>query len=375
MMELYLKPWNDAHVHLREPSHQWGIEGFGQIIKSIAIQCRTGVVMPNTAVPVQNFTEAAYYRALIKETIDNVTPGSNFEPLMALYLTERTSLFDVQSIAMVPWFAGWKLYPQGVTTGSQAGVSDIRRLEKVLRAIEEAGSRLLIHGETTRSGVDILNTEEVFVNEDLPVIREMFKGKICLEHCSTRAAVDAVVKDDKMWGSVTPHHLTGVIGETDNPHNRCKPTWQTEENRQYLLSHVLLSSNFFAGSDSAPHPASLKAGVDPLCGCFNAPTALALYFQAFLELNPIPFQEKVEDGVFLRNLNGFLYGNMAKFYGLTVEKNNIFTQPTEGATIKVVKNQVFAPTGENWQFENESGEIDQIVPLRAGEKLQFDVQY
>lgn len=374
-MKFYLLPWFDAHVHLRGPNSPWCKSAFELIVGSVAKQCRYAVVMPNSPI-IKTVDEMETYRNQIIAVAKKVTPRSDFEPLMTLYLTENSSEKDIKMASEIPWFAGWKLYPQGVTTGSQDGVSDFRRLEKVLRMIDQAGSRLLIHGETMRSDIDVLHTEEVFVMEDLPVIRKIFKGKICLEHCSTLAAINAVLDDDLMWGSITPHHLTGTADGTHNPHNRCKPVWQTEAQRLNVLVSIscITSNKFFAGTDNAPQFESQKLSAQVPNGCFSSPVALQLYFQAFSEI--FPSEERNKSGVFCKKLNDFLYNNAAKFYGKSIKNfSNISTHPFNGAII-LTKESSDAPLANDYHFfDDNRKENDQIVPLRANEKLPFSVLY
>lgn len=380
MMKYYLKLRFDAHVHLRGPNPPWCESAFELIVASVAKQCRYAVVMPNSPI-IKTVDEMKAYREQIIAVARKVAPMSDFEPLMTLYLTEDSSEEDIIEASKIPWFAGWKLYPQGVTTGSEDGVSDLRKLKRVLRIIDKYGSRLLIHGETTRRDIGVLHTEEIFVQEDLPVIREMFKGKICLEHCSTLAAVDAVKNDSLMWGSITPHHLTGTVSEVGNPHNRCKPVWQVEEQRRQILEAVLgvwTSGKFFAGTDTAPQLESQKLSDQVPNGCFTSPVALQLYFQAFYEAFPIRSHRELggTKEVFRNGLNDFLYTNAAIFYNMPISDRNISTSPIEGATIVVTERASRAPSANDFKFFNDNSKrFDRIVPLREKMQLPFSVSY
>lgn len=374
MNNFYLFPWFDAHVHLRGPNPPWCTEAFEMIVKSVAEQCKYAVIMPNSPI-IKTVDEMIAYRKLILTTARKVAPESDFIPLMTLYLTDESSEKDIKRASKIPWFAGWKLYPQGVTTGSENGVSDFSKLARVLRAIDEVGSRLLIHGETMKPEIEPLYTEEVFITEDLPLIRQMFRGKICLEHCSTLAAFNTVIKDKMMWCSVTPHHLTGTFEETGNPHNKCKPVWQTEEQRrdaQYFVTDDTFDffGKFFAGTDSAPQLESQKLSEQVPNGCFSSPTALQLYFQSFWDARSTLRQDDMNEKLFVMRLNRFLYGNAALFYNLPIVEG-ISTVPVNGANI-VISNEPSCLSAEDFKFlDKKRGEFDRIVPLRAGEQLQF----
>ncbi|MFP3450021.1 dihydroorotase, partial [Pseudomonas sp. SIMBA_067] len=72
--------------------------------------------------PVRNAAEAGAYR----ERILAARPaGSRFEPLMVLYLTDRTSPEDVRAAKASGIVYAAKLYPAGATTNSDSGVTSI----------------------------------------------------------------------------------------------------------------------------------------------------------------------------------------------------------------------------------------------------------
>ena len=50
-----------------------------------------------------------------------------------------------------------KLYPAGATTHSEAGVSDIARVDEALGAMTDAGLLLLVHGEVVDPQVDVFD--------------------------------------------------------------------------------------------------------------------------------------------------------------------------------------------------------------------------
>lgn len=374
--DFYLKRFEGGHVHLREPGFPWCQNAFEKFVKVTADQCRHAVVMPNLETPITTFNQMWEYMGQIDLAVAKVSPRSVFRPLMTMYLTENSSEDDIKRAAESPCFAGWKLYPQGLTTNSQQGTADFRKLERVLRYIEEVGSRLLIHGETPIKGIDRLDAEEMFVSQDLPIIRQMFGGRMCLEHCSTPSAINAVLADDLMYGSITPHHLTGNDLETyDNPFKLCKPVWQTEEKREEVLTKVMhgRSKKFFAGTDSAPQLTLSKLAAFPPFGCFSEPVALQLYFQAFLEAYGDLSRDKCE--LLCEWFNDFLFNNMARFYGLPIVDKNISTMPFDGAVIHVSSKASIAPSAKEFSFFDPiRRDTFSVTPLRAGETLSFSVE-
>ncbi len=77
---------DDWHVHLRD----------GEVLKTpFAISAANGraLIMPNTVPPVTNTEMALAYRdRILKEQ-----HGEQFEPLMALYLTDNTTPEEIRS--------------------------------------------------------------------------------------------------------------------------------------------------------------------------------------------------------------------------------------------------------------------------------------
>ena len=68
---------------------------------------------------------------------------------MTLYLTDRTSAAEIERATPSGAIVGCKLYPAGATTHSDAGVTDIARLEPALAAMTALDLPLLVHGEVT----------------------------------------------------------------------------------------------------------------------------------------------------------------------------------------------------------------------------------
>ena len=118
------------------------------VLPYTARQFGRGIIMPNLREPVTTAAEAEKYRLQITEALleENL---SNFTPLMTAYLTDLTEANDIERGFNEGIFAAAKMYPANSTTNSARGVSDIRRLGKVLRKMEDVGMLLLIHGEVT----------------------------------------------------------------------------------------------------------------------------------------------------------------------------------------------------------------------------------
>lgn len=61
---------------------------------------------------------------------------SGFEPLMTLYLTDKTEPEEVHA-AKAAGIVAFKLYPAGATTNSDSGVTDVTRCLPTLKAMAE----------------------------------------------------------------------------------------------------------------------------------------------------------------------------------------------------------------------------------------------
>jgi dihydroorotase len=82
--------------------------------------------MPNLRPPVINVEQAMAYRSRILAAL---TPEcAAFVPLMTLYLTDCTSPEEIVLAHDSQCVVAVKLYPVGVTTNSEDGVTDMRKV-------------------------------------------------------------------------------------------------------------------------------------------------------------------------------------------------------------------------------------------------------
>ena len=164
---------DDWHLHVRDG------DVLRDVIKHTATQFERAIIMPNLKPPVTTAEMAAAYK---KRILAALPAGSSFTPLMVLYLTDNTSADEVKK-AHQGGVAGFKLYPAGATTNSDAGVTDIKKCTKALEAMEACGMPLLIHGEVTHADVDVFDREAVFIDQVLEPLRNRHPGlKIVFEH-------------------------------------------------------------------------------------------------------------------------------------------------------------------------------------------------
>ena len=274
---------DDWHVHFRD----------GSMLKSAvpftADQFRRAIVMPNLVPPVTTVDAARAYRDRIRLAVPD---GVDFEPLMTAYLTETIDADELTRGAEEGVFAAVKMYPAGATTNSDSGVTDLKKVRRVLERMQAIGLPLLLHGEVTDPEVDIFDREARFIEEKLIGIRSDFPElKVVFEHATTKEAVDYVLSQDSRMGcTITAHHQ--VINRTDifkggiRPHLYCLPIAKREVHRQALRAAVTSGDKrFFLGTDTAPHPSHEK---ESDCGCAGifTPTAMQVYTQVFDEEVP-----------------------------------------------------------------------------------------
>jgi dihydroorotase len=211
---------DDLHLHLRDG------ESMRSVLPFTAARFARAIIMPNLRPAVTTTQQALAYRRRI---LDALPAGSAFEPLMTLYLTDRTDPAEVERAKASGRIVGLKLYPAGATTHSDAGVTDIRRIDAVLSRMEEQDLVLEVHGEVTDPAVDVFDREARFIDEVLaPLAARFARLRIVLEHITTRAAVEFVSGSRPGIGAtITPQHLllnrNALFAGGLRPHHYCLP--------------------------------------------------------------------------------------------------------------------------------------------------------
>ena len=269
---------DDWHLHLRDGA------AMAAVLPCTARQFGRAIVMPNLRPPVTTAAAAIAYRSRILAALP---AGSDFQPLMTLYLTDNTAPDEIAR-AKAAGVVAVKLYPAGATTHSDAGVTDLRTCYPVLAAMQRAGLLLLVHGEVTDPAVDLFDREAVFIDQVMaPLRRDFPELKVVFEHITTRDAAQYVAgAGAHTAATITAHHLlynrNAIFLGGLRPHYYCLPVLKRELHRQALVAAATSGSDrFFLGSDSAPHAAALKEASVCGAGCFTALSALELYAEAF----------------------------------------------------------------------------------------------
>ena len=191
---------DDWHLHVRDG------DALRAVLPHTAAQFSRAIIMPNLKPPVADTELAQAYRDRIMAALP---AGSDFQPLMTLYLTDNTSAEEIRRAKSSGIVFAVKYYPAGATTNADSGVTDIRKCFDALEAMSESGLPLLIHGEATGPAIDVFDREKVFIEGELIGLVERFPGlKIVMEHITTSHAADFVRKAPANVGAtITAHHL------------------------------------------------------------------------------------------------------------------------------------------------------------------------
>jgi dihydroorotase len=329
---------DDWHVHLRDGA------AMASVAAATARQFARAIVMPNLKPPVVNVAMASAYRDRILAALAR---GARFEPLMTLYLTDDTSPAEIGRARASGIVKAVKYYPAGATTNSASGVTDIRKCDAALAAMQEAGMPLLVHGEVTDPAVDLFDREAVFPDRILaPLLARFPKLKVVVEHITTQEAAAFVERAPaNVAATITAHHLllnrNALFSGGLRPHHYCLPVLKREPHRRALVAAATSGNpKYFLGTDTAPHPRGAKECDCGAAGIYTAHAALELYAEAF------------EAAGALGKLEAFASFFGADFYGMP---RNSGTVTLEKAEWEVPREYAFGDTT--------------VVPLRAGEKL------
>jgi dihydroorotase len=329
---------DDWHLHLRDGA------ALAAVLPDTARQFARAIVMPNLKPPVTTTALAAAYR----ERILAARPaGSDFEPLMTLYLTDNTAADEIARAVESGFVKAVKLYPAGATTNSDAGVTDLKRCYPALEAMQQLGLPLLIHGEVTDRDIDVFDRERVFIDTKLIPLRRDFPGlRVVFEHITTKDAADYVREaTGDIAATITAHHLlynrNAIFQGGIRPHYYCLPVLKRETHREALVAAATSGNpRYFLGTDSAPHAKNDKESDCGCAGCYTALHALELYATAF------------EQAGALDRLEGF-----ASHYG-----PDFYRLPRNPGTVTLERSAWQIPAALPYAGRD-------LVPLAAGESL------
>jgi dihydroorotase len=298
------------------------------------------IIMPNLVPPLSSKEEVLAYKARIMKAIGD----ESFTPYMTLFFKPSYDKAFLESVK--DEITAIKLYPAGITTNSEGGVSgfDVEELRPALEAMAALDIPLCVHGETNGF---VMDREAEFVSIYEKLAAAFPTLKIIMEHITTKASVDALERFENLYATITVHHLLitldDVAGGMLQPHLFCKPIAKRPEDREALLKVALEGHpKVMFGSDSAPHPRHAKESCGCAAGVFTAPVALQLLTELF-EKNNAP----------LENLQAFVSGTAQNIYGLKPLGKNVILE----------KNTFKVPA-----------EYNGVVPMYAGEEIAYSVK-
>jgi dihydroorotase len=321
------------HLHLRD-------EEMLQTVAPLSSNSFAGaIIMPNLVPPVTTKEALIAYKDRISKAIGE----DIFTPYMTLFFKPTYTKEFLASIK--DEVTALKLYPAGITTNSEGGVSgfDVEELRPTLDAMSELEIPLCIHGETNGF---VMDREAEFVSIYEMLATNFPKLIIIMEHITTKESVEALDRFENLYATITLHHLLitldDVAGGMLQPHLFCKPIAKRPEDREALRKVALEAHpKVMFGSDSAPHPQHAKEACGCAAGVFTAPIALQVLAELFEEHSTV------------ENLQAFVSDNAKKIY------TNI-TVPEKSITLE--KKPFVVP--EKYGI---------VVPMYAGETIAYSV--
>ena len=323
----------DMHLHLRD-------EEMLSVVAPLSSESFAGaIIMPNLVPPISTKKELVAYKKRILKASNN----ENFIPYMTLFFKPTYTREFLASIK--DELTAIKLYPAGITTNSEGGVSgfDVDELRPTLDAMSELEIPLCVHGETNGF---VMDREAEFISIYEMLATNFPKLKIIMEHITTKESVALLEKHEHLYATITLHHLLitldDVAGGMLQPHLFCKPIAKRPEDREALRKVAFEGHpKVMFGSDSAPHPQHAKEACGCAAGVFTAPIALQVLTELFVEYSTV---EKLQD---------FVSNNAQKIYPhIQVSKKTVILEKKE---FKV------------------PAKYEEVVPMYAGEILKYSI--
>ncbi len=332
-MQIVLNSPLDMHLHLRDADMLKRVAPLSSFSFSGAI------IMPNLVPPITTIEALLEYRQRILSS----TCRDNFKPLMTLFFKNDYSYNFLKDAKK--YIAAVKLYPSGITTNSEGGVSnmDIGGLRDTFEAMSELGIPLLVHGETNGF---VMDREEEFGSVYEQFAKNFPKLKIVMEHITTKHSAELLDRYENLYATITLHHLyitlDDVAGGMLLPHLFCKPIAKRPEDRDALLKLALSAHpKVMFGSDSAPHPVDKTESCGCAAGVFTAPIALQALAMLF------------EKHGKLKNLQAFVSDNATYIYEYEPIKKEVVLAK--------------APFVVPKSYEG-------VVPMFAGEEISWSIK-
>jgi len=319
----------DMHLHLRDE------DMLKNIAKCSAETFSGAIIMPNLVPPVSTKEEVIAYKNRIIAAIGDET----FTPYMTLFFKPSYDKTFLKSLR--DKITAIKLYPAGITTNSEGGVSgfDVEELRPALEAMSELNIPLCVHGETNGF---VMDREAEFASIYERLATAFPKLTIIMEHITTKTSVELLDKYENLYATITIHHLLitldDVAGGMLKPHLFCKPIAKRPEDRDALLKVALEAHpKVMFGSDSAPHPKHAKEACGCAAGVFTAPIALQLLAELFEKNNALDTLQ-----AFVSDNAQRIYNTKAKSKIVTLEKKPFKVPSTYNGIVPMFANEEIA---------------------------------
>ncbi len=319
----------DMHLHLRDE------DMLKNIAKCSAETFSGAIIMPNLVPPVSTKEEVIAYKNRIIAAIGDET----FTPYMTLFFKPSYDKTFLKSLR--DKITAIKLYPAGITTNSEGGVSgfDVEELRPALEAMSELNIPLCVHGETNGF---VMDREAEFASIYERLATAFPKLTIIMEHITTKTSVELLDKYENLYATITIHHLLitldDVAGGMLKPHLFCKPIAKRPEDRGALLKVALEAHpKVMFGSDSAPHPKHAKEACGCAAGVFTAPIALQLLAELFEKNNALDTLQ-----AFVSDNAQRIYNTKAKSKIVTLEKKPFKVPSTYNGIVPMFANEEIA---------------------------------
>lgn len=282
MTSIVLPAMSDMHLHVRQD------DVMKKVCPHSAVRCCRVLVMPNTIPPITTAKEAANYKQQILKCMPgvDVLTTIKFMPDTTPKMIKEAALGEVTAV---------KLYPHGVTTNSNDGIT-AQMLRKpsqqfldVIEMIRKTNMVLCLHGEMP--GEESKDSESEFLEFVEFLAYNFPKLRVVLEHITTAQQVSTIRRlaarsKCNIAGTITAHHLIlthdDVMGDKIRPHNFCKPIPKWKIDREALRNAAMSGEPcFFFGSDSAPHSVNNKECPEGCAGVFTAPVMTECLIEIF----------------------------------------------------------------------------------------------
>jgi dihydroorotase len=283
----------DFHSHVRSPA-QVGKRAFGYLVRANCLYYRVAVLEPNTPLDarkpshhIETADDVVNYRKLV---LNELPDERKHVPRFLAKLTPETTPAMVREIKDAGAI-GFKLYPEGVTTGANHGGVIEFFSDEILSALEEVQKQDMIFQMHPAEPHTFRMREEVAFHKTIRgYVTLLRKLRIFVEHISDRRTI-ALIHElrhggaTNVYGTFTGHHprltLDDALGQVDH---HCWPCLKEPEDREAIVQAITgVAPYFISITDSAPWKFKFKHLADCACaGVFNpAHIAIPAMFDLF----------------------------------------------------------------------------------------------